>query len=649
MHEKSIMNIKKTLTILVGVALTLTLTLTNANAANEKSRLLHPITGQAPLRTFVVTKTTDATDNATAPVGTFRRALFDANKNPGFDAIIFDIPGSGVQTITLKIYLPEISDDQGVMIDGTQGDDRIEINGSQTSGHHGFSIISNNNVVRGLTINGIKTAAAIAITRGNNNVISGNFLGTNPAGTSRKANHSGILLHDSDHNIIGGTNGVSPGGACTGDCNLLSGNDFNGVVLDAASSDNRIIGNFIGVNANGTAAIPNNEDGVLIAKSDHNFIGGPTAQERNVISGNLVSGVELGLDGAHHNLIRGNWIGTNSAGNRVIGGKTGIDLMTFAHDNVIDGNVIVGQTDFGVFLFRDAVRTEIKNNRIGISPFDDSNMGNVIRAIEIQTDGNFVHHNRIGHNAKGGIRVKSGQRNRFSQNEIFENGTLGINLGTDAFTPNDNGDGDGGPNGLQNFPTIGSASYTGVLTINGTLNSRPNARYTVELFYSPTCGNAFGIPVGEGKTYLASASVSTDGSGNGGFSLPTSQNLSAGFVTGTATDSDGNTSEFSYCKAIAGGMIPEKPSLLLPNNNKTIEQNPPLLRWKPAANTTFYKVTLRTGSPSGPVFHKKGGIVGTEYRTPTLPSGQTFYWRVFACNLVAPSCTKSSWFNFRVP
>jgi len=331
-------------------------------------------------------------------------------------------------------------------------------------------------------------------------------------------------------------------------------------------------------------------------------------------------------------------------------GGSGIDLITFAHDNVIDGNVISGHKAFGIFVFRDATRTEIKNNRIGISPFDDSNFGNEIRAIELQSDGNVIHNNRMGHNAKGGIRVKSGQRNRFSQNEIFENGTLGINLGTDAFTPNDNGDGDEGANRLQNFPTVSAASYNGTLTVNGTLNSRPNARFTVELFYSPACGNAFGIPVGEGKTYLGSVQVSTDGSGNGGFGLPTGENLSAGFVTGTATDSDGNTSEFSYCKAIAGGTIPEKPSLLLPNNNKSIEQNPPLLRWKPAANTTFYKVNIRVGSPTGPKFLKKGGIIGTEYRPPaTLPSGQTYYWRVSACNAIALKCTKSSWFNFRAP
>lgn len=648
----SIMNIKKTLTILFGVVAALAMMLTSANAGKEKPQLLHPVTGQAPVHTYVVTKTSDWVDNATAPQGTFRRALYDANKSPGLDAITFNFPGSGVTTITLKIYLPDISDDAGVIIDGTQGDDRIEIDGSLTVGHHGLRIVSDNNVIKGLTINGIKTAAAISIEGGNNNVISGNFLGTNPAGNAKKPNHSGILLNNAHRNTIGGTNGVSPGGRCTGDCNLLSGNDFNGVVLDAGSTENRVIGNFIGVNANGTASIQNSEDGVLIAKSSYNVIGGPTAAERNIISGNRVSGVEMGLEAAHHNLVQGNWIGTNSAGNAVVSvSGTGVDLMTYAHDNVIDGNVISGHKDFGIFVFLDATRTEIKNNRIGISPFGDSSFGNQVRAIELQSDDNFIHNNRIGHNVKGGIRVKSGQGNRFSQNEIFENGTLGINLGTDAFSPNDNGDGDGGANGLQNFPTIGSALFNGgSLNISGNLNSRPNARFTVELFYSPQCGNGFGNPVGEGKLYLGAVAVTTDGAGNGGFSLPVGQSLSAGVVTGTATDSSGNTSEFSYCKQISVGSAgPGKPILLQPANNGNTPQNPAVLTWSPAQNATYYKVYIRTGPYTGPLFYKDLNVTTNFLRTPLLQSGVSYSWRVKACNATAPKCAKSGWFSFHVP
>jgi hypothetical protein len=171
----------------------------------------------------------------------------------------------------------------------------------------------------------------------------------------------------------------------------------------------------------------------------------------------------------------------------------------------------------------------------------------------------------------------------------------------------------------------------------------------VELFHSPICGNAFSVPVGEGKLYLGAVEVSTDGSGNGGFTLATGQNLSAGLVTGTATDGAGNTSEFSYCKNITGSAIPGKPALLKPSNNGSVEQNPVLLTWQPAPNATFYKVFVRLGPSSGPLFHKNKNVMATEYQTPSLQSGVSYSWRVAACNATSPKCTKSQWFSFHVP
>ncbi len=644
------MSFKKVSLVTLGVALALTLLPGITRAGAVRPSLVHPLTGQQAERTFVVTSTADNGNDANAPAGTFRNALVEANKRPGLDAIVFDLPGSGVKTITVKNYFGDIADDSGVIIDATQGDDRIEIDGSQVRGHHGIRIVSNNNVIRGLTINGVNDGAGISIEGGNNNVLAGNFIGTNTQGTGAKANHSAILLNNAHNNVIGGTNGISPGGACTGDCNLLSGNRYHGIVIDKGSSNNRMVGNFVGLNVNGGQPLFNAEDGVLIADSPNNVIGGTSPQERNILAGNRVVEIELGLNGTHGNLIQGNWLGMNSAGTALIqSGKVGIIVGTGAHDNVLDGNVIAGHGDYGILSFLDAARTEIKNNRIGIGPAADTNFGSGIRAIEIMGNGNYIHHNRMLFNAKGGIRIKNGMNNRISQNQIYRNNTLGINVHSDAFTPNDPGDGDTGANGKQNFPDLtGANNSNGTLTVTGNLNSRPNSRFIIELFHNDQCGDAFGKPVGEGQTFLTTFEVTTDGAGNRGFSVNVDPR-SGGFITATATDAQNNTSEFSFCRQVTtqGPTKPAKPELLSPSNTATANENPPLLDWKSVDGVSKYRVQIRLESKKGLVVHKNKNVTTDQYRPPRLNPGNTYFWRVIACN--AAGCTKSTWFQFRIP
>lgn len=547
------MNVKKVSLALGTLLFALSITLTQAHAGYQNPQLVHPLLGIAPLNTYIVTKTTDSGDNNNAAQGTLRRAMLDANNHAGFDAIVFNIPGSGLQTIKIKNYLPDLTDNAGVMIDGTTSDDRIQIDGSGVNNHHGFPIVSDNNVIKGLIINGVQGGgAAIALLNGaNGNVIIGNYLGTNSAGQAAKGNNSGVYIGpNSNGNYIGGTHGVSSGGRCTGDCNLLSGNRFHGVVVDHASN-NVIVGNFIGLNLGGTGTVRNGDDGVLLAYSPNNRVGGSTPAERNVIAGNKIN-IELGGVDTHNNTVQGNYVGINSAGNgKLSNGGSGIVIDVNAHDNTVDRNVVGGQTQYGILVFKGAVRNAITNNRVGLGASSDSNLGNATRGIEFQTNGNRAVGNRVAFNGRDGIQVKSGTGNLVSRNEIFNNGNFGINLGTDAFTANDNGDGDGGANMSQNYPTIKSAVSSGVsLTLKGSLNSRPNTRYTLEFFRNPSCDNTFGHAVGEGKQYLGSANVTTNGSGNATFTVTINQALTIGVVTATATDSAGNTSEFSYCATI---------------------------------------------------------------------------------------------------
>ena len=149
------------------------------------------------------------------------------------------------------------------------------------------------------------------------NLIEGNFLGTDPTGTVGRGNtFDGILLNDASNNRIIG--------------NVVSDNGINqdaaGINLEANDSNNIIAGNEIGTNAAGDAALGNSLHGIFLGNgSNNNTIGGPTDNDRNVISGNgkfpvadltTQGGVEVYIFGANTsgNVVQGNYIGTNAAG-----------------------------------------------------------------------------------------------------------------------------------------------------------------------------------------------------------------------------------------------------------------------------------------------------------------------------------------------
>lgn len=168
----------------------------------------------------------------------------------------------------------------------------------------------------------------------------------------------------------------------------------------------------------------------------------------------------------------------------------------------------------------------------------------------------------------------NGYNNSFLGNSIFANGGLGIDLGGDGVTPNDIGDADTGPNQLQNYPVIASASRrtpvptsssTPSMTVNGSLNSAPSTAFRLEFFASPACdpsGN------GEGKLYLGSSSVTTDGSGNVIFTVTVPVWAPPGsIVTATATDPAGNTSEFASCVTPTSGPGPTAHVSLSPTSD----------------------------------------------------------------------------------
>ncbi|MDQ6808644.1 MAG: hypothetical protein M3Z64_04365 [Verrucomicrobiota bacterium] len=336
------------------------------------------------------------------------------------------------------------------------------------------------------------------------NVIHGNLIGTTASGSAdigTSATEIGVNVVNGGDLLASSTTTI--GGTTTAERNVISGCAV-GVFL--ASKSNKVVGNFIGTDISGTQAIGNGT-GVVIVNSNHT-IGGSTASARNVISGNLGAGVQLGgTVAASSNLVVGNFIGTDASGTKALGnGTRGVEIKAGSTTNAIggvnagDGNVIAYNKDFGVF-----VPTE--------------------KPISVAND----------------IRG----------NSIYQNGSLGIKLDTAVPTPlpNDAGDIDSGANDLQNYPVLTSAALmNGDVTINGTLNSTPNTDFRID-FYADAGADPSGY--GEGRFYLGTAiPVATDASGNASFTK-TFPFISDTTVV-TATANANGTSEFSKALAISG-------------------------------------------------------------------------------------------------
>ena len=169
-----------------------------------------------------------------------------------------------------------------------------------------------------------------------------------------------------------------------------------------------------------------------------------------------------------------------------------------------------------------------------------SSAGNTVGGVELGAA------NTIAFNREEGVRLDrfdSTAGNRILSNSIFDNGALGIDLGGNGSTLNDRKDPDAGPNTLQNFPVLTGVKLSEVATtVEGTLDSIPSTRkkkrsFTIQFFSSPQNED-------EGKTFLGQKRVTTDAKGDAAISFGT-RKRSSGAVTATATDPDGNTSEFS--------------------------------------------------------------------------------------------------------
>jgi len=355
----------------------------------------------SPTNTYTVTTANDG-----GP-GSLRQAILDANAAPGKDTINFNI-GSGAQTILLGSSLPPITD--AVIIDGTTqpgfaGFPIINLDGDGGAGD-GFRISAGGSLVQGLVISNF-SGAGIRLMIADSNIIRGNYIGTDLSGASALPNGYGLILERSSQNIIGGTD---PSGR-----NVISGNKSLGVNIFQGNS-NQLIGNYIGVNAAGTAALGNN-NGISIGEGSNNVIGGPIPGARNVISGNLsvqvlISGSRVGP--ASGNRIEGNYIGTNALG-------------TAALNSSWDGVYIATATNNSVGGTAPGAGNLLSGNAAGVKITGGT--GNLVAGNYIGTDSSGNH--PVGNSSDGVVIISAsntiiGGTNAAARNVISGNGLRGI-------------------------------------------------------------------------------------------------------------------------------------------------------------------------------------------------------------------------------
>ena len=377
-----------------------------------------------------------------------------------------------------------------------------------------------------------------------NNVVEGNYLGLNASGETALGNQfSGIGLFGGSQNVIGGT---TPGAG-----NVLSGNVAYGIdIANPVATGNIIEGNLIGLDAAGTNGIGNGigYGGILLdGGTTGNIIGGTVPGARNVISGNDPAGVFF-VD-ATGNTVEGNYIGTDITGANAVGNSLAGIYMPYGtpENNLIGGatpaagNVISGNF-YGVYLTSaNTTSNWFEGNNVGADATGARALPNYIgfiifsgatnNIIGLKPNGAGLG-NQIAFNNWDGVQVGDPTTVAggisIRGNSMFANYNLGIDLVN-------------GANNLQSSPVITNAfGYIYDTIIAGTLSSRPGRNYLIDFYRTPSAG------AGQGQFYLGAASVATGGSGTVSFAYTNAAgNFSGQYITATATDPFGDTSDFS--------------------------------------------------------------------------------------------------------
>ena len=495
-------------------------------------------------------------------VCTLRAAIHEANALPNSgspDVIVFDdIPvTNGIAIIDVVFgQFPDITDP--VIIDAESAPGEVILDGN-FSAYYGLSLTtgSGGSTIKGMTI-GNFAGYSIEVDA-NNVVVENNYFGISQSGSDYGNNVGGIVI-SGNNNRVGGINKG----------NVVANTSFG--ILVALGSDNLIRGNYVGTDPDFRDA--GNIFGITIRSSATATVGGPTRAYGNTIGFN-----DLGiLASSTGDKMRNNYIGTNESGDN-LGNTTGVyvegtDLLVGGSKN--HGNVI-GFNDVGIHIV--ASDNKVKGNYIGVNEAGQE-IGNgkgifITNTIDDSADNNHIGYalgatidpdtdkaNTIAYNEEAGILVTYTPLLTFwpryvtiRGNHIYENGQIGIDLvGGQGPTLNDIDDSDIGANDLVNYPEVARVAHRlgpNEIAIEYSISSDPGIvayPFTVDVYLADD-------PVsGEGKTYIGSDTYWNQNTVQevrfdaGSFTW-----ASTDVLVLTATDAQGNTSEFSPATDEIGG------------------------------------------------------------------------------------------------
>lgn len=426
----------------------------------------------------------------------------------------------------------------GVMVQNSAANNRIGTDGSGANDANERNVISGNGQRGVAVING-----------GAGNKIAGNYIGTTATGLAPLANQAaGVNNTNSPSTIIGTDSSADANNAS--ERNIISGNLAIAVNVSGTTSTGVIVaGNYVGLGADGQTAVPNEKTGISILSGATNCRVGTNADgnvdslETNVISSNGINGIEIFFTGTTNNVVAGNLIGVAADGVTPRANENNGVVVDTADINLIGSNM-------------DGVRDDIEGNMI---------LTNAAAGVRVSNAANvMVSKNRIVSNSESGVEVDGNLARgvKILSNSIDANGLLGIDLGEDGVTANDQFDADTGPNDFQNYPFISAISPAGVVT--SSLQSRPNSLYRIEFFASSQRDPSL---FGEGDQFLGFVNVTTNATGDANIPFSFTPVNGKPWITSTATEisptgplfgtggsSIAGTSEFS-----AAVLVPDQP------------------------------------------------------------------------------------------
>lgn len=493
--------------------------------SRRRRATLEALEPRVVMATFLVTSAGDDPQTTTFNNGTLRDAIHNSNQSTdtSINTINFAIDGGGPQTISLTADLGSIS--HPVVIDGTsQPGTAATINGIRqplvgltttlprletgviapftTGATIGLDVENPRTTIQGLAIGGF--TYGVVMEGAGDRILSDNYLGLAPDGTTSVPNTVGVAAFFSDGNTIQG--------------NVIAASSTAGVQI-TSSNTNQVLGNLIGTDPSGLVAVPN-AIGVQILGGTSNTIGDGTAADRNIISGNTNAGIQLDVyvsgfvTQSSQNTILGNFIGTNVSGQASISNGDGIQILggtgnTIGGTDPADRNIISGNSGSGVLIdvgFGDSGAVvqsngnNILGNYIGTDVGGSARLGN---SVGVQL--NAAVSNRIGGTTVGSGNVISGN----NQGLVIRSGTP-RNTGAAVVASSNTIEGNFiGTDATGMLPV--SNNY-GVALLGTTLNTIGGDSAAARNVIS---GNAIaGILLGRGDIPSNSTDVPTDAQGN---------------------------------------------------------------------------------------------------------------------------------------